>query len=77
MINTGNFQLFLNIFFSAHGRSCLAPVNIICGGGTTPTVPVTASSKYSSRHPATRACLDNQPANGKQGEMATMMHTAA
>ena len=53
--------------FSAEG--CIDPVNIICGGGMTPTVPVTASSeRHILKNAANQACLDNQPVNGNSGK---------
>ena len=51
---------------SAHG--CKAPVNIICGGGVTPTVPVTASSEHDDKYSAQRACLDNSYGGSNGGE---------
>ena len=53
--------------FSADG--CVAPVNIICGGGVTQTVPVTASSEHSASLGVQQACLDNE------GETAVRVHT--
>ena len=34
-------------------------MNVICGGGVTPTVPVTASSWHNESFPAQGACLGN------------------
>ena len=42
--------------------------HIICRGGVTPTVPVTASSEYHRRYNAQRACL------GTESEMPGMVH---
>ena len=57
---------------SAHG--CKAPVNIICGGGVTPTVPVTASSWHSDKFSPQKACLDNSRSSNNEGETARTEH---
>ena len=57
---------------SAHG--CKAPVNIICGGDVTPTVPVTASAQYSEFFSAEKACLDNSDGYRNGGETTHRVH---
>ena len=64
-------SFILNVF-TAHG--CTAPVNIICGGGVTPTVPVTASSQHDDTFSAQEACLDNSMSSNNGGETTLTKH---
>ena len=52
--------------FSAY--VCPASANVICGGGVTQTVPVTASSVAHQRYIPQNACL------GTESEMPGMVH---
>ena len=64
-------SFILNVF-SAHG--CKTPVNIICGGGVTPTVPVTESSQLNDRSAAEKACLGNSWSSKSEGETTLTEH---
>ena len=59
-----NFAHIFPFFSSAY----MAPTNVICGGGVTPNVQVTASSHHKSSLAPQQSCLDNI------GEMTIMVH---
>ena len=78
VVNGSVFALLVLRFCKFLSASrCRAPVNLICGSGTTQRVLVTASSELDASHGVDQTCLDNTAATAYAGSMTTVLHKRA